>query len=293
MAMGVTTYLQTAATLELSTGFLLGLEPDTRQHVTGITGWHSGAGMKRTKTERMAGHGNFSERGYKDERLVSVSGYFHGNSRAEAAAYTDMINSFLADGLEGVLTVTDPDLGVRHANVYLDGTPEVTWNGGLGVAFTVDMAAPDPRKYGQPTLVQTGVPEPGGALVYDLFTGDSPGILDFGPAGSDGIAQVTNIGTADTPTLLRIQGPTVSGFTITESGTGNRLVYTAGVPEGSTLELDSADGSVFLDGTADRSVYLSVREWTRIPPGGTASFLYEAPTGPTSTLTVEASPAWW
>lgn len=169
---GVSTFAHTSATLDLSTGFQLGLGPGTNQVVTEIDGWYRPAPMRRPKTERRGAHGNFSERGWKDERVVSLSGAFLGTSRAEAAAYTDQINAFLADGTEGLLTVSDADLGTRFVRGYLDGTPDVQWNGGEIVKWTVDIATPDPRKYGSLSNVETGPPQDGGGLVYPLYAGE-------------------------------------------------------------------------------------------------------------------------
>lgn len=292
MALGVSTYEHTEATLELSTGFLLGLQPDTNQVVTGLDGWVNGAPMRRPKTNRQGAHGNFAERGWKDERIVSVSGAFFGSSRAEAAHYTDLINAFLADGTGGTLTVSDLDLGTRFARVFLDGTPEVNWNGGTVVRFAIDMATPDPRKYGSQSSGQTGPPEDGGGLVYDLGTSVSaPGILDYGDPGSTGIVEVFNLGTADAPPLaFRVAGYT-SGFTITELNTGRRLVYTGVVPNGSELVIDPHDGTAKLDG-ADRGQQLTVREWASTPANGSSRYLFES-NGVNSLLTVEGVSAWW
>lgn len=278
--------------LTLSSGYTLGLGPGTDKLVTDVKGWDSGAPMRRDKTERKGGHGSFAEPGKRDERVVSVSGQHQAASRSAAALFVDELNAYLGDGELGLLMVDDVDLGPRRTAVQLL-SPDVAWDKGRNVSFTLDMTAPDPRKYGDPVPVTTGPPVAGGGLSHPLFGSETPGVLDFGEPGSDGIATVTNSGTAETFATFTVQGPVPStGFTIKETSTGRRLVYSAAIPSGSQVALDSADGSVWLDEVADRSVYLTVREWVRIPPRTTMGFLFTC-LDPGALLTVEVSPAWW
>ncbi|ALY09973.1 minor tail protein [Arthrobacter phage Pumancara] len=117
------------------------------------------------------------------------------------------------------------------------------------------------------------------------------GILDFGINGSPGTASLTNPGTADTGPKFTIKGTLVPGFTITELGSGRRLVYTGTLRSGQTLVLDTDDGSVILDGYAPRD--LQVSEWTRLGRGETATWLFESPGSTNATMKVEVRPAWW
>ena len=67
---------------------------------------------------------------------------------------------------------------------------------------------------------------------------------------------LTNTGTADTaPTSPpgHRQTDMPLGFSITHVQSGNRLVYSDVVLLGQTVRLDTSDGSVLLEGYADRS----------------------------------------
>jgi hypothetical protein len=293
--MGVTTFEQTAVQLYLSVGYLLGLAPGTDRFVTDIKGWNTGAAVRRPKTERLNGHGNFHDRGYKDARYPSISGHYVAPSRAAAAAFVDEINAVMADGTEGVLEVNDIDLGVRRSTVYLLG-PDVNWHGGVDVAFSLDFEAPDPRKYSDTVSGFTGVATPGGGLYLPLFgsPGDG-GYLDFGTGGSLGTVTITNRGSAESDPRFIVTGY-APGFTITERETQRRLVYTDSVPEGQSLTLNSADGTVLLNGdqSQDRSTGLILDQWPDMPGGTTRTYLFESSgAGPTALLTAEVDPAWW
>lgn len=120
----------------------------------------------------------------------------------------------------------------------------------------------------------------------------SAGVLDFGILGEDGIATITNAGNADTTVLVSVAGPAPQGFTATEISTGRKLTYVGALGNGDYVELDSSDGTVLLNGYADRGTLLTVRDWFTLDKRQTSSYKIEAPSG-SPVMTVSASPAWW
>lgn len=290
--MALDTFTTTAASLTLTTGEMLELQPGTNQVLTSLEGWFSPAGTRREGTNRLWAHGTFSERGWRDQRVITLGGHIVTETRADAANMTDTLSAALADGTAGKFIVNDADLGYREANVYITGTPTVNWNGGVDIFFMIDMVAPDPRKYGQPLTATTLASAPGGGLGFDLFATDDAGVLDFGDAGEDGTVTLENIGTADTAPIFTISGY-APGFTITDVATGARLIYTETIQAGQTLTINAADGSVLLDGYADRSAYLIRREWTRVPPRTRSTYLFESPDNIGASMTLGVTPAWW
>lgn len=290
------TFEHTEATLELETGFSLGLVPGSTRWVTDIEGWIGGAPVQREKVNKLGRHGSYSVRGWKDERLITVAGHYHAPDRASAANFTDEINAFIADGTDGILRVNDIDLGSRWAEVYLL-KPDVKWRGGRDVPFFLDMVAPDPRKFGElVTAGPTGAFAGGGGLQFDLFASSSPGILDFGPMGDTGQLTLANPGKAPMDPIFRIQGPTdftttAGNFKITEIETEQILEWTGTILTGQELVLDSRTGTVRLNGTGDRIGGLIKDQWPEVPGSSSRTYHFEAVGG--LTLAVEAYPAWW
>lgn len=291
--MSLSTFTTTAASLTLTTGELLSLAPGTNQVLTDIKGWFSPTGVRREGEARLWAHGSFSQRGWRTERLVTLEGHIFTATRGDAARMTDTLGAALADGKAGTLVVDDVDLGRRSARVYMTGTPTVSWDGNVDIFFALDMVAPDPRRYADPTVYTTPAAAPGGGLLWDLFTGSNAGVLDFGEAGTPGTVTVENVGTADTAPVFTVTGPAPQGFTITDVATGARLTYADPVPATASLRLDASDGSVLLDGYADRSGGLTRREWTRIPGVTRSTYLFEAPGGSGAVMKLEAASAWW
>jgi hypothetical protein len=291
--MALSTFTDTAASLTLATGHEVALRPGTGRILTDLQGWYSPPAVRRESTARLGSHGTFSERGWRDERLISITGHAFADTRAEAAALTDELAAMFADGTEGTFAVDDRDVGYRDVRVYLHGTPEVTWDGRTDVTFSLDLVAPDPRKYGRQLQLSTLAAAPGGGLITPLYgSAGAMGVLDFGPPGIPGTVTVENVGTADTAPRFSITGY-APGFTITEVESGDRLVYAEAVPAGGTLTIDAADGAVLLDGQTDRSPYLTRREWSRIPGRSTRTYLFESRNNSGARMTLGVNPAWW
>jgi hypothetical protein len=159
------------------------------------------------------------------------------------------------------------------------------------------LLAPDPIGYGPGQVASTGFAREVGGLEFDLFTDGQAdtGYLEFGEVGNNGRNRVTNPGSAPLWVAHRVTGPTpAAGFEIVDTSTGERLRYADVVPAGSTLDIDTAEGSAILDGVADRSGRLTVAEWGPVPARGDTEFAFiplSAATG--AVLQTAFAPAWW
>lgn len=290
----ITRFAHTAAALVLDNGGTLGLAPGTNQTVTDIKGWHGSAGVRSNETPKLWQHGIFSERSYKTERVITLSGHIETQTRAEAAQLVDTLAAIMGDGELGTFTVNDVDQGTRWAPVKLAGAVEVNWDSGLEIDVTVDMTSPDPYKYGTAASYTTGKSDPGGGLDNDpaLFNNDTD-VMDFGEGGTAGLIVINNTGTAPAPLVITAAGYwPASGWAMTEVNTGRRLVYSAANIADDYVRLDSSDGTVMLNGISDRNINLTVREWPELTPGQN-TYLFEAGDTAFPLFTITAAPAWW
>lgn len=260
-----------------------------------LNGWGTGPGpgVRRDRTDRMWAHGEFAERAWRGGRLVTIEGDATAPDQAVATLAEQKINAILADGLPGLLAVTDTATVDMSATTGLFSEPKIGWKNDTTVTFQLQFICPDPRRYGAAVTSSTGVAAPGGALVYPLGSPNPPGVLDYGATGTPGTVVFTNAGTADTAPVFTITGDLPNGFTITHVESGRRLVYVGALTSGQFLRLSAADGSVKLDGYADRSVQLTVRQWTRVGKYARGTWLFEATGSTGALLTSEVKPAWW
>lgn len=256
-----------------------------------LPGWTDGPAVRRDRAARMNAHGEFSERGWRDARLVTIVGDATCPSEEVTALAEQQLAAVLADGLAGVLEVTDTATVPMSCGTYLFAEPKISWKNDTTLTFQLQFICPKPRKYGAAVNGVTGVATAGGGLEYPL--GD---VLDYGAAGDPGTVTLVNVGTADTAPTFTVAAVTVdipSGFTITHVQSGLQLVYSDAVLAGQTIRLDASDGSVLLEGYADRSAKLTVREWTRLARNTAGTWLFEATGATGAQLTAEVRPAWW
>lgn len=251
-------------------------------------GWGSGGSVRRDRTPRLWAHGEFSERGWRGARLVTLEGEVRSPTEQVAALAEQSIAALLADGTDALMAVTDSATVLMSARVGLADVPKIGWINDVTMTYQVQLLCPDGRKYGEPQTAATGPATPGGGLAYDLDD-----VLDYGALGDPGTLTLTNGGKADTSVLHTLTGSAPNGFTVTHVQTGRKLIYSSQLAAGQTLTLDSDDGTVTLDGYADRGVFLTRREWVRLEPGETGTWLLESFGSSGLQLTTEVRPAWW
>ncbi|WP_160665328.1 phage tail domain-containing protein [Pseudarthrobacter sp. ATCC 49987] len=256
-------------------------------------GWTNSTDVRRNRTEREGEHGEFSEPGKRGARMVTLEGDVTCPSEIVAARAELEISALLGDGGEGLLAVTDSALWPMSAAASLASGVKIGWKNDLTPTYLIQLLCADPRKYGATLADSTGVAVAAGALPYPLYAPAPPGVIDYGTPGSPGTVTLTNSGKADTAPRFTVTGNLPFGFSITDTVARTRLVYSGAIVSGQTLTLDVEDGSVLLDGYADRSKELTVSEWTRLPAGTTGTWFFEAVGSASAALMVEVNPAWW
>lgn len=240
-----------------------------------VDGWHDGPSVEFDSESRVLANGQFGQPGRRGGRMITVSGNLIAPTRAQAADGVDRLAAVLADGDFGRFDFYDIDQGWRWAMVQIAATPDVSWATEKRVKFQLQFFSPDAYRYGQTSTASVGFAAASGSgMVFDLFNPD--GFLNFGPLPSFGTLTVQNPGTAPSSPLFTVTGPTpAEGFTITSVATGKRITFLGSVPDGSVLALDPSDGSVLLQGVADRLGDTLVEAWPVVPPRSVAEFLFE------------------
>jgi hypothetical protein len=263
-----------------------------------VEGWHMPAGMDVNRVQRIGSHGEFAQAGHRTGRVITITGWMWAANRAVIVAAAQQLSTVLADGGFETFTFNDSDVGELWTPVQLLDM-DVDW---LGTAenpprFQLQLLATDPYKYGGISSSTTGffsVPA-GVGLVFDLFPS---GTLDFNSSSVvTGTVTVSNAGTADAPVVFTVDGPTpVEGFNIVRQSDGQTITWLSGeeIPTGSTVVLDGTDGSVTLDGTADRRGTVLVDVWPVVPPGGSEDFLFSSNGADTAaSLTASVTSTYW
>jgi hypothetical protein len=261
------------------------------------SGWEDLPDPKHEETDRPQAHGRFDAPVFSDQRHVIVSG------RCTTPAERD---AMLIE-LQASFNFHAPDelpLTITHAGRTLTALARLLrfkpvspdWGAGF-IGWAAEWVCSDPLRYGVPVPVSTGFPQMVGGLEYDLYTDSATdtGFLEYGAVSATGRLLVTNAGDEDAWAQFEVAGPVpAEGLEVVRIGSGERLRFEGGVSTGSVLVLDSATGLVVIDGYADRSGLLTIRDWSPVTPGGSAEFEF-IPLGAFSaaTLTATVSPGFW
>ncbi len=219
--------------------------------------------------KRPNAHGTYSpDQLFTGEARVPISGQFYGFAPLDAVHARNQMSAMFNDGRPITMTVTD-DLGATSRTGFLVSY-EPDWNPDGHFAFTAELAAADPRRYGPVVPVSTGLATASSGLVWPLGIDDADDLFwDWGTAGTGGRVEFTNDGNTTTyPIMLAgTDGDMAEGFELTEVQTGRSIIYPVGTA-GGVVRIDNRTQRVTING-GDVTGNLTRREWFAIPPGGT------------------------
>lgn len=265
-------------------------------YVSDTPGWEEGAEVDYASVARGGSHGTFSTPVWERARPFAIEG------RAECVDHLSMVRlqremrAAVSGGVQERMYIGHEGDVTLWADAHITARPSFIPVMPTIFDFRLSFEAPDAFRYGETSTASTtfATDAVGVGLVFPLF--DPADVLDFGPVPtSDGSATVVNNGSASASPVFTVAGPTpVGGFSITDLGSGERLRFLGVVPDGSTLVLDASDGSVVLNGTADRSSDLISSRWPSVAPGSQVTYRFAPESSPSAaTLTVDLVSTYW
>lgn len=269
-------------------GWELAVDPD------GVAGWSGSPAPRTSRYPRIGAHGAYRGPGWRSERIVSMTGWGWAPNPQSRLALEQRLAAWLSDPYR-LYPLRREDLqSGENLTLYveLDDQVLVTPVDAQHVRWSIQVAAPDPVKYGSEQSASTALPTRGTGLNWQPGLDWEPG-LDWGEPTSRGAVTVSNPGTADVWPRFRIDGPVISPEIIVDGR--YRLRYAGVVDWGEWLEIDShpARRSVILNGSVPRR--LDRAEWRPIPAGGSTDIAFSAASlgNPEALLTVYWSPGYW
>lgn len=253
--------------------------------LTDLTGWGSPASTLAPVQKSRAPGAWLSPR-QLTPRIVGPAGMIQAPDKASARAALDRLNA--AVSLDATtLAVTEDDL-TRTITVYRQDEVLHTWLTDRLVQWSAQVVAPDPRKYGDPIVVSTGLPSSSGGRTWPAtwpitWTGQV----------TSGVISINNPGNTDAPISMRIDGPCLAPA-IRHDTTGNEIVFASSynLASGSFLDIDCERRTVLEGGTASRNGWITQRGWFSLAPGDN-DFIFEASAyNATALLTITTAPAY-
>lgn len=218
--------------------------------------------MRRESTARLMGDGDFTEKGNKGGKVITISGDAVFETRREAKEFVMDLLAFLSDGGVGALVAIDEDLGLTRTTYVELNTLEEPVINGTSVSFTYDLYAADPAKYGDPvTFEAPSIVIPGLATSYETLPKNQ--VRVFNRTSSAGYVFMKATADLASPIVTELAS-------MVEIGTPGLSLAT-----GERIEFNALDKTVFhVSSTGVRTQYNGVADekFTVIPAGQSRVF---------------------
>lgn len=231
-------------------------------------------------------HGAWAGEGYLEARRVTAGGLIEAPSAAvlDGAIY----RLHAACSLSLTTLTVEADGGTWYVNAKREGAVLVKKLSPTIASWSIQMVAPDPRRFASTLTGTTRLPASSGGLRVPFML---PARIDS--AVQRGQVSLTNEGNIAGPVQLRIDGP-VTGPVVTHVSSGRSLVFASTVTlgAGEWIDVDMEARTVLANGQASRNGWVTSRGWSQFEPGVNTWAFTAAVYDPGSTLTVSASPSW-
>lgn len=229
--------------------------------------------MRRDNTPRPTSHGVFSENGFTEGRVISLTGHALASDPLELQKLRNTLASRLNTGSLIKIEVNRSDPSeYRQTQGYLEGSLDWTKVLDNYAQWKFDILCPDPRLYGREKMVEIWTSDNSSDGLAYTITYPLQYSRSVTPKASD---VFRNYGNSPAYLRLEVTGPFTSGFVIKDnSSIVRKISYTGEIPENSKLIVDTFKGVVTTTSTPirDRSFLLKDRDWFTIPAsqdGGT------------------------
>lgn len=250
-------------------------------------GWGSPASSAEL-TQRARGHGATSSEGFYRPRVMTVEGLIIAPVAGDLSVAIDSLSAAVTLGQFQMLVSEQGR--VRNTKAQRQDEVQVQYLSDTIARYSIQVAARDPRKFGDLITASTRLPFSEGGLVR-------PSTWPRTWTGVSGTGKVTinNPGNTQAPVWLRIEGPIpAGGHAVTHLGKGQTLTFgtalALGAGEFLTVDMDRRE--VLAQGQAPRSGYVTSRGWFSLDPGVNEIAFSSVNYSETANLTVTTKPAW-
>lgn len=202
-------------------------------------------------------------------RTITIEGHIIGRCTELCITAWNAFKSVLDTG--GMLLIARlGDIG-RQVRVWQSvSAPLVKWAGVNVLRFSVGLTSLSPYLYGLDSVSGvTGLPSSSGGMQFPYHF-EEPGVSLSSWMWSEEVVsgQVTlsNVGTAPSPVMIRIDGPVVNPQ-VSHVGSGHVIAFGASLGTGHYATMNGVTHEILIDGTDPARGRVTRREWSQAEPG--------------------------
>lgn len=250
-------------------------------------GWGSPASTAAL-TQRARGHGATSSEGFYRPRVMTVEGLVMAPVPGMLSTAIDSLSA--AVELSQFQMLVSEQGRVRNSMAQRQDEVIATYLTDTKARYSIQIAAKDPRKFGDLVTATTRLPFSEGGLTFPITFP-----ITFTGASGTGVLRVNNPGNTQAPVWLRIDGPIpAGGWTVTHVGKKQSLTFSTALAlsTGEFVTVDMDRREVLAQGQAPRSGYVTSRGWFSLDPGDNDIAFSAQNYSSTASLTLTTKPAW-
>lgn len=227
-------------------------------------------------------------------RTITIEGYIIGRCTESCVTSWDAFKSVLdTDGM--LLTARLGDLG-RQARVWQSSSaPLIKWDGVNILRFSLGLTSLSPYLYGlDPVSDSTGLPSSSGGMLFPYCfeeAGVSLSSWMWSEKVTSGNVALSNVGTAPSPVIIRIDGPVVNPQVV-HVGSGHTIAFGMSLGSGHYATMNGVTHEILVDGTDPARGRVSRREWSQAEPGMNIWGFNADEYSPVARMTVSFYPAY-
>lgn len=202
-------------------------------------------------------------------RTITIEGYIIGRCTESCVTSWNAFKSVLDTG--GMLLVARlGDIG-RQVRVWQSASaPLVKWAGVNVLRFSVGLTSLSPYLYGLDSVSDsTGLPSSSGGMLFPYSfeeTGVSLSSWMWSETAVSGNVALSNVGTAPSPVMIRIDGPVVNPQVV-HVGSGHVIAFGVSLGSGHYVTMNGVTHEILIDGTDPARGRVTRREWSQAEPG--------------------------
>lgn len=266
-------------------------------HVTfqDVSGLFDGVASTLKTSEKAMTDGWYGNLPSLQGRTITIEGHIIGRCTESCINAWNAFKSVLDTG-GMLLTARLGDIG-RQVRVWQSSSaPLIKWDGVNILRFSLGLTALSPHLYGLDSVSdRTRLPSSsGGMLLPYRFeeAGVSLSSWMWSENVTSGKVALSNVGTAPSPVMIRIDGPVVNPQVV-HAGSGHVIAFEVSLGSGHYATMNGVTHEILIDGTDPARGRVSRREWSQAEPGMNVWGFNAGEYSSAACMTVSFYPAYW
>lgn len=202
-------------------------------------------------------------------RTITIEGHIIGRCTESCVNAWNAFKSVL--DTDGMLLIARFGDIVRQARVWQSTTaPLIKWEGVNILRFSLGLTSLSPYLYGLDSVSGvSGLPSSLGGMSFPYHFEEAGGSLSswmWSEKAITGRVVLSNVGTAPSPAMIRIDGPVVNPQ-VSHVGSGHVMAFNMSLGLGHYVTINGVTHEILVDGTDPARGRVVRREWSQAEPG--------------------------